>query len=379
MRVNYVPYSVYVKIRDSLAEIHLSVDDAIMYLILYMSRNKAVEPYENDPLHHRAVRVVEEFVKTNYQSEYDSLGKKKLPYGKELALLLALVEAGYISFDEEGNLLLGGKPYRSVVNKVLEGKDAERVYNTTVIKLLDIMRVVDDTQLYEKLVGKPGVIRILLKSPNLIDVSVLTARYKGRPVWESLPNDLKREVAQKAPAHTLALMLEEYRNIKREDALMIIEALARKAPDLAGQLSLVHAPEIHGVGRDAKIVKVGSMVGVDMGGYIVAPVILPDIHSKTGRWYIVFSKKDKLGVPVKAGTIQEALHKYEEYREKTLEEIPKLKNTTRVRVYTAKIGDYQLTMAVIPENDYPIPVYPGMSEDLKSSGKKKSELLEYIL
>ena len=306
----------------------------------------------------------------------------------------SLIEHEYITVGDNGDVLVNGKKasklfeslgFIPTVAESMESEMLAKIVDATNGKIL--LKLASNGRLPEK------VIRAALNRNVLTYTDILVQEVgKGMRLWNLIPDRMKHEVISKMPTYQLRKILlnEDFRTIFSDSIDAIIETVLEDLePNLSTYVIYMYHPKAIGIPRNAKLFQSGDFIGIKTGSHIVQ-VITDKVPDPTSvKKFVVYREDKKIGMPIRARNIFEAvsvaIEKYDEY----LSEIEKIKGLDK-RVLSEK-GIYYVERKPADGEEYRIPtlLYGGWSDartitlgtynklrrELKSK-KEKEEVVE---
>ncbi len=357
----------------------LTLEKAVMGLLLVPAMEN-VEAYTGYPLVSIYSKVMSYLRKADPE-EYNRVSKYN-GTSKTIELITALVKTGYINVDDDGEITIGGKRMLDVMNEhfsqftiavplLVLYMDAKQYF-------LTIMS--NDSNLFKTLNGKPKVIEFMARHMHVyLNTNLLLVEHNGKPLWDSLPTEVKKDVINKLPIYKVDELLKLHPSMSKEEIVFILEQLANKFPNEVAQMAVQYLPEVYGASKHTKTVKIGSMLAFKVGEFLVAPVSMSKVDTGSQKWFIVFSTEDRLGVPVRGSNLRDAVMGYKEAYQELMKEVSALKQR-RVKVGLHRLDGYQLY--VVEDEVFPYRkhiVYPGMHKHMDEADEKSRDTSMYSI
>jgi hypothetical protein len=362
------------------------------YMALYLVRHVLLRSFDAQLLTGRDEAVlysaVGRIVRKLSPDEYREL-KEYYAYERASPLVAGanrvfeiLVKKGYITLDMSGEVLLNRKEFIKLLKDL--GVPHHEAVEVNDELAGEYLRRLDYEGRGQEFLKSPEIIKIAIERTYIdVPLEYLVKEYYGRPVWKLLDSNTRSLwIEKKARPEYLYRILtnEEYKKIFDEELDQIKKKLIEMNWNLGTKYLAKYEPNIISGTGNVKLIETDKMIGIDGGDFILQVTGVKELSSDSEKRFIVFHKKEGIGFPLKAITVEDAVSKARKLYPQLKSEIEELKKLEmerpEVRLWTEKMYDkyrmYTVIIRTIPVEEHI--VRPGITKLVKSKLPKREEV-----
>lgn len=266
-----------------------------------------------------------------------------------------MMDKKYLTISDNGDVLLNGKPVVTLLKEVNTGlpENVLKGYNDyLLVRLVSRRMVSTGTSDLRKLgYAKPEIISTLIRNRMTeINPVILASEYNGKPVWRQLSEDVKEKYIKFTPIDNLYKILSDnsLQQVFKDSEELILSALVRRDWKTGTEYLAKHKPELIGITDTGYKVENGF---IHYGNYLVQVVSLDEPRRDVEKKFIVYGIKEKIGVPVNATNVGDAVRIVDKEYRKFIDELNRLKKmselTKSVKLWKKTVhGNYGVYMVI---------------------------------
>ena len=278
------------------------------------------------------------------------------------SVIRELIKHNYITIEPDGNVYINGKPVKTLLKHFisedyldhLNRKLAKEVIMWTGTRKF-IKELIDYSSSSRPV--STELVNILIEE-NWINTNTIRIRgVNGKTIWDILSEDDKKRIISDMPTSSIVEVLSdtELGEIVRDDLDKFIEeGLKRRDPNLSSLIVYKFYPKAIGLTGKERLEKTKDFIGIRLGLYTLQVVVTPETLDRN-KWksFILYRNDKKLGMPVKAKTMIEALSKGMKQYDDYLREVELVKS---ISYMISKRDIYYREIEVGYKSGYKIPL-----------------------
>jgi len=245
-------------------------------------------------------------------------------------ILRALVEKKYIGLTPEGDIVVKDKTLKEILQSTGKTTPAEiNSINREVFRALFTWIFEGRKLTYEEIKDimpiTPSTVSMLMER-YVVHPSLLAAEYNGKPIWEQLDKSLKEEYMFRVlrDSEKLFDILTKYNELFPDIINEGIQRLVEIDPQLGTKYLALYRPELI-TKQEVIPYKEGDFFGILKNNFVVEVLEITSLNPDSEKKFAVYRIDKRIGIPVKARTVEEAVSKIQPIYDNIIKEIENLR------------------------------------------------------
>jgi len=325
------------------------------------------------------VTGIKKIVKKIDPELYEDIRKGRI-YGilHSVHILRALAEKRYISLTPEGDIVIKGKTLKEILQSTGNTTPTEiNSINRGVFNVLFTWIFEGRKLTYEEIKDiipiTPTTVSMLMER-YVVHPSLLAAEYNGKPIWEQLDKSLKEEYIFRVliDSEKLYDILTKYNELFPDIVNEGIQRLVEIDPQLGTKYLALYRPELI-TKQEVIPYKDGDFFGILKNNFAVEVLKITSLNPDSEKIFAVYRIDKRIGIPIKARTVEEAVSKIQPIYDNIIKEIENLRKLDKKIIIkkTNYLSGWKRLESILTEyGEYPI-TYEAINKLKKHLSRKE--------